>query len=292
MRVANIIDPVVETNPPVRIYTPESPIRRPSQFFAQIFKDLRASRVLAWRLFVRDVSALYRQTAFGYLLAVLPPIVTTLVWILLNSSNYVNIKTGGIPYPVFVLAGTMFFQLFVDALNAPLRQLSSNRSMLNRVNFPIEALLISGVGQVLFSFAIKAAVLAAALAVYGVAVHWTAVFLIFPIVGILALGTVIGVLLAPIGMLYKDIEQGLVIVTSLLMFLTPVVYPPPGGYIGKIMDLNPLTPLFTVTRELLYGNVGSLTSFAIVFTGTLAVSVFGWASFRLAIPILVERLDA
>jgi lipopolysaccharide transport system permease protein len=93
-------------------------------------------------------------------------------------------------------------------------------------------------------------------------------------------------------MLYKDVEQGLVIVTSLLIFLTPVVYPPPGGYIGTLMHLNPLTPLFRVTRELLYGNVGSLTSFTLVFVGTLVVSVFCWACYRLAIPILVERLDA
>jgi len=282
----------LETGSPVRVYTPESPIARPGEFFTQIFNDLRSSRVLAWRLFVRDVSALYRQTAFGYVLAVLPPVVTTVVWILLNSSSYVNIKTGGIPYPVFVLAGTMFFQLFVDSLNAPLRQLSANRSMLNRVNFPVEALLISGIWQVLFSFVIKAAVLAAALAAYGVAVHWTAVFLIFPILGILAIGTVVGIVLAPVGMLYRDVEQGLVMVTSLLMFLTPVVYPPPHGYIGKIMHLNPLTPLFRVMRELLYGNVGSLTSFALVLVGTLVVSIFCWASFRLAIPILVERLDA
>ena len=276
-----------------RVYTPESPIRRPRRFVAEIAGDVRAARMLAWRLFVRDISALYRQTALGYVWALLPPLVTTLVWILLNSSRLVTINTGDIPYPVFVLTGTVFWQLFLEALNAPLKQLSGNKSMLNRVSFPTEALLMSGMAQVLFSFLIKLVVLAGALAIFRVPVEWTAVFVVFPIFGLLAIGTVAGVLLAPAGLLFKDVEQALLVIVTPLMFLTPVVYPPPGGYIGAIMRLNPLTPVFTVTRDLLYGDVGAMVgAFALVLAGTLVVAALGWIVYRLALPILIERLEA
>jgi lipopolysaccharide transport system permease protein len=283
---------MVDSGPTVRVYTPDSPIRHPRQFLVEVVGDFRSARMLARRLFVRDISALYRQTALGYVGALLPPVLTTFVWILLNSSGYVNIKTGGIPYPIFVLTGTMFWQLFLDSLNAPLKQLTANKSMLNRVNFPTEALLLSGVAQALFSFLIRLAVLAGALAIYRVSVAWTAVFLILPIVAIVGIGTVIGVFLVPAGLLYKDVEQSLLTFVTPLMFLTPVVYPPPAGTIGRVMDLNPLTPAFTLMRSLLYGGVGNVMSFAIVAVGTCVVGVLGWLTFRLALPILVERMEA
>jgi lipopolysaccharide transport system permease protein len=291
--MANIIDPMAVSSPLVRIYTPDSPIRRPRQFLSQIVADFRSSRTLAWRLFVRDTSALYRQTALGYLGAVLPAIVTTLVWILLNSSSYINIKTGSIPYPIFVLTGTMFWQLFVDSLNAPLKQLGANRTMLTRVNFPTEALLLSGLAQVLFGFLIRLVVLIAAIAIFQVHIQWTAVLLFIPVLGLIAIGTAIGVFLAPIGLLYTDVSQGLLMIIGPLMFLTPVVYPPPGGAIGRVMHLNPLTPSFTVLRDLLFGSVGqSVVSFAIVFVATLVIAALGWIVYRLALPILIERFDA
>lgn len=283
----------LESGPPLRIYTPESPIRKPREFLAQSIGDVRSARVLAWRLFIRDIAALYRQTALGYFGALLPPVATTLIWVLLNSSRYVNIKTAGIPYPVFVLTGTLFWQLFVDALNAPLKQLSSNRNMLNRVNFPTEALFISGIGQVLFSFLIKLAVLAAVLLAFRTHVEWTAILLIFPIMSLLAIGTVIGMFLAPVGLLYRDIEQALPTIITPLMFLTPVVYPASAGKIGEVMRLNPLTPSFNITRELLYSQPGStLASFALVWAGTMVIAVVAWLLYRLSLPILVERFEA
>src|SRR3954471_261841 len=93
--------------PTTRVYTPESPIRRPGRFLAEMLADARSARALAWRLVVRDIAAQYRQTAFGYVWAVLPAVILTLVWVVLNSSNFVSIKTGDVPYPVYVLTGTV-----------------------------------------------------------------------------------------------------------------------------------------------------------------------------------------
>jgi lipopolysaccharide transport system permease protein len=278
----------------LRVYTPDSPLRHPRQFVAAIAGDLRGARLLARQLARRDIAALYRQTAFGYVWAVIPPVATTLVWVLLNSSTLISVKTGSVPYPVYALSGSIFWFLFLDALNAPLKQLSLNKSMLTRVSFPTEALLISGIWQVLFSFAVKLVILAVALLAYQVSIQWTAIFLVFPILAILGVGTVVGVILAPVGMLYKDVEQTLLVIVSPLMFLTPVVYPTPtAGLIGTITRLNPLTPLFTVMRELLYGGVGpSIGAFGAVFAVTLLVALFGWVLYRLALPILVERMDA
>lgn len=276
------------------IYTPESPIRRPLHLGGEMLSDLAESRTLAWRLLVRDVSAQYRQTMLGYLWALLPPIITTVVWVALNKSQIVNIHTGAIPYPVFALTGTIFWQLFFESLNAPLRQLGVNKSMLNRVNFPTEALLLSGMGQVLFAFMFKALVLGVALIAFQVTLSWTAVFVVVPIFAFLAMGTAIGMFLAPTGLLYKDIDQALFVLVGPLMYLAPVVYPQPtSGYLAVVMRLNALTPVFNVMRWLLFGGATpSLVAFALVLAVTFIVAGAGWVFYRLALPVLIERLEA
>lgn len=276
-----------------RVYTPDSPLRAPRAFFATIVADVRAARMLAWRLTVRDISALYRQTAFGYLWAALPAVFNALVWFALQAAGVLNIKTGNVPYIAYVLTGTMFWQLFVDSINAPLKQLNMNRSMLNRINFPTEAILASGVAQVLFSFAIKLVVLAIVLAASGAPVKWTAPLVLLPALAILAVGTVLGVLLTPAGMLYRDVEQGLNVVVAPLMFLTPVIYGITPSILGKIMRFNPLTPMFEVTRELLFGGVGPyVTELGIVSAVTLVLAFAGWLLYRLSLPMLIERIEA
>ncbi len=277
-----------------RVYTPDSPLRSPRTFVGSILSDLRAARILAWRLFVRDISAQYRQTAIGYLWAAVPAVFTALVWVALQHVGLLNVNTGKVPYLAYVLAGTMFWQLFVDALNAPLTQLNLNRSMLNRVDFPTEAIFASGIAQVLFSFAIRLVVLAVVLAISGAPVKWTAPAALLPAFGILLAGTVIGILLAPVGMLYQDVQQGLPVIVAPLMFLTPVIYGvASAGVLGKFMRVNPLTPMFEVMRELLFGGIGPyVAEFVVVTAVTMVLAVIGWLVYRLSLPILIERIEA
>lgn len=56
------------------VYTPESQLRRPRDLVQSMWQDLLASRELAWRLMVRDISAQYRQSFLGIFWAFLPPI--------------------------------------------------------------------------------------------------------------------------------------------------------------------------------------------------------------------------
>jgi lipopolysaccharide transport system permease protein len=79
-----------------------------------------------------------------------------------------------------------------EALNSPLTQVNANRTMLSKINFPKEALVLSGIAQVLFSFMIKLVILALMLIVFQVPVRWTAILLFLPISGLLLLGTLIG----------------------------------------------------------------------------------------------------
>jgi lipopolysaccharide transport system permease protein len=275
-------------------YTPESRLRHPLVFIREMFRDLFSSRELAWRLMVRDISAQYRQTLLGYFWAVFPPLVTSLVFIILKGSAVMEVETAGVPYPVFVLVGMTFWQLFVDALNAPLKVATESKAILSKINFPRESFILSGMGQVLFSFAIKVVLLTGVLIYFQVPVRWTIVFLPVPLLGLLLLGTMIGILLIPVGLLYKDIQSALLIATSGLVFITPVGYSPNvEGFLGKLMQLNPVTPALMSAKNLVFEGIpANVSPFFIVFGFTLGFLFIGWIIYRLAIPIIIERIGA
>lgn len=279
---------------PVTRYTPESRLRHPLTLFKEMWRDLAGSGGLAWRLMVRDISAQYRQTALGYFWAVFPPLVASMAFILLNSSKVLDVKDIGVPYPVYVMTGTVFWQLFVDSLNFPLKVVTESKAILTKINLPKEALIISGIGQVLFSFFIKVLMLTGVLIYFKAPVNWTAVLLPLPVMGLLLLGTMLGVLLIPVGLLYKDIQQALLVVTQGLIFLTPVAYPPINeGMLGKVMQLNPVTPLIMAAKDALFKGVPQdLTPFFAVFGGTIFLLLIGWVVYRVALPVIVERIGA
>ncbi len=278
------------------VYTPESALRRPRQLLSAMVHDLFASRELAWRLFVRNISAQYRQSVLGYFWAFLPPIATTLTFVFLNAQNIISPsnENSGLPYPVYVMLGTLLWEGFVDALNSPLKLITSSRSMLAKVNFPREALILAGLGEVLFNFTIRIVLFIIVFIWFGIPLPSTALLAPFGVFSLIALGLMFGILLSPLGVLYQDVQRGITILTSLWFFLTPVVYDPPSTWPASLLvTLNPVSPLLVTTREMLTtGSFTQLEGFWIVSAAIVILLLLGWVLYRVAIPHLVERIGA
>src|SRR5262245_23299892 len=109
---------------PTTVYTPESPLRRPRALLASMIQDLLASRELAWRLFVRDTRARYRDSLLGYLWVFIPPLVASLPFIFLNAQGVIKIGDTPLPYGADAMIGTLPWQDFLDALNLPAQTVS------------------------------------------------------------------------------------------------------------------------------------------------------------------------
>ncbi len=73
------------------VYTPDSELLHFGRLMRNMASDLLASRELAWRLFVRNISAQYRQSRLGYAWAFVPPLFTSLIWIFLQSQRVFDI---------------------------------------------------------------------------------------------------------------------------------------------------------------------------------------------------------
>lgn len=278
----------------VKIYTPESPLKKPIQFIADIFKDAGRSRELAWRLAVRDISAQYRQAALGLLWAFLLPIINTATWIFLQGTGIVAIGDTALPYPVYVFTGTMLWAIFTEAFNAPLQVSIAAKPMLSKINFPREALLFSGILQTLFNGLIKVLILIIALSLLGFYPGWY--LLLFPLAffSLILAGTALGLLLTPVGLLYSDIGKAIPLIMQFLMYLTPVVFPmPDDGLAATLFKWNPLTPLVLTARGWLTNMPSEFMTGFVLVTGIMVVLIFlVWSIYKLALPILIERMNA
>ncbi len=280
--------------PPEVVYTPESTLRHPIQLFKQMWRDLLASRELAWRLMVRDISAQYRQSFLGFAWAFLPPVLMAAGFTLASDANVINVGTTDLPYPAYVMFSTALWQTFVEALNGPVQAVSVAKPMLARVNFPREAIILAKLGEVFFNFAIKLILIVALFLWFRVTVSWTVILATVALIHLVMLGTFLGLLLAPLGVLYQDVSKGLTMVTGFWLFLTPVVYPVPSeGTFGFLVKLNPVTPLLVTTRELATtGVVSDPYRFWVVSVITLVGLLLTWVAFRLAMPFVIERVSS
>ena len=276
------------------VYTPASSLRNPGRLFGEMWRDLLGSRELAWRLMRRDITAQYRQSFFGILWAFLPPIVTAVGFTLAGRAQVLNVGPTDIPYPAYIVFSMALWQTFVEALNGPLQGVTNAKQMLSRINFPREAVVLAKLGEVFFNFGIKLLLIAAVFLWYEVAVSWTALLAPLALVSLVMLGTLFGLLLTPLGVLYQDVSKGLLLAAGLWFFLTPVVYPVPrAGTFGAVVRLNPVTPLLVTARELATtGAVSGLQGFIVVSAVVAVGMLVAWVLFRLAMPLVIERMGA
>ena len=280
--------------PTLTLYTPESSLSSPLVMVREMFRDLLASRELAWRLAVRDIRAQYRQAFLGILWAFILPLANTVTWIFLSRAGIVSVGETVLPYPVYVFTGTMLWAILMDALTAPIQRTVAARDMLARLNFPREALVVSGIYQTLFNAGIKILLLIGALILLGINPGWNVLLFPLGMLSLVLVGTAIGLLITPVGMLYTDVGRAIPLLMQFLMYVSPVVFPiPKEGWAALLFQINPLTPLIVVARNWLTGFPAEfLGYFLAVNAVALASLLVVWVAYRLAMPILIERMSA
>lgn len=277
----------------IKIYQKENNLRL-GRLLKDSLSDMYSSRFLAKQLAVRDIKAQYRQSFLGILWAFITPLLTALVWIFLTISGTIQITDTGIPYPVYAFSGTLIWSIITESLNSPTQSTKSARGIISKINFPKEALVLSGVYKLLFNSSIKVVLLILFVLIYGTGFHSSQLFFPLIILGAVLFGTTIGLFLTPISMLYNDISRMISMGLSFLMYVTPVVYGiPKEGVMKTLMEYNPFTPFIVTARDLV---TGTDPAFLYYFLAVIAVCIplffLALIIYRISIPVIVERLSA
>ena len=280
---------------PTVTYSARSELVHPWHLIQELWKDIIRGRELGWRLFVRNLQSQYRQTLLGYFWAIMPPLITTLVWVGLRSINVISFAGApGVPYAAYVLTGTILWQTFLNSLTSPLTAIEGAKDMLAKLNFPREALLMAGLGQMLFNLLIQLVLLGILLPVQRVSLPPTAPLFFVGLFLLIMLGHGIGLLITPIGLLYTDIPKAIQALSPFVMLLTPVLYAPRAeGRLMMLNYLNPVAPVLVATRDwLLIGHTDFLAGFLLYSAFGIVAMIVGLILVRISMPFLIERMGS
>ena len=236
---------------------------------------------------------MYRQTLLGLFWAFLPPIANTAVWIFLRQQGVFDTGEMTVNATLYILTGMILWQSFADALQMPLKIFNQNKSMISKLRFAREGLVLMGIGEVFFDLAIRMLLLIPAFLWFGVPLSWALLLAPLTILLMVLWAAGIGLLLMPIGCLYQDVGRFLRLAIPFWMIITPIIYVAPETFPGSLLVwLNPASPLLLFSRDLILVG-GSSFWLPAVLVGVAAVPMFllGMIVFRISIPVLVERMS-
>lgn len=271
-------------------YTPEADTGLGPAVWRKMVTRAWRSRELTWRLILRDFGVRYRQSLLGPLWVVASILIPTAIFIWLNHSQVLPIAGTPLPYPLFLLVNLTIWQLFSSAVASATQSLVGASTLITKLRLPLESLVVASATHSILDFLVRVLVLCIAFPLVGYVPNARIVFVI-PLLLPLVLFTLgVGLLLSLLNALVRDPGHVVNHVLSLLMFLSPVLYPIDGRH-SWVLRLNPVAPFLQMAQDLsTTGRISSPESY-------LAASVFGvifflsaWRAFVATSARIAERI--
>ncbi|MBA2769514.1 MAG: ABC transporter permease [Sporichthyaceae bacterium] len=192
---------------------------RPASRLATLWRQRRVLQLLV----SRDLKVKYADSALGYLWSIVEPLLMAgIYWFVFT--KLMTRSLGEDPYIVFLLCAMLPWQWANGVVRASMRALNKDSKLVRSTNLPREIWVLRAVLSRFADFALALPVLALFAALNGATPSWHVVF--FPVAvliqGVLLTG--LGLILAPLAVLYGDVERLMRLLMRLLFFLSPVVY--------------------------------------------------------------------
>lgn len=223
-------------------------------------KELLSYRHLLLSLVRREFLVSYQQTLLGPVWVLFQPIITLITYVLVFG-KLIGVSIGTLPPVLFYFSGIILWNFFQDSFTESSSTFKQNINLFTKVYFPRIVMPVSTITTHFLRFCIQFILLILLIAYYaifkGFQLKFTMAILGFPIAvigtGIISLscGLIFSILTAK----YRDLSNIVSLITRLLMFVTPVIYPLASVPVSLhwIVVLNPLTSLFELFRLSLLG---------------------------------------
>lgn len=276
----------------VRVYQPDSNIGWGIAKWVEMFQELHAHRGMTWWLFRRNFVSRYKQTLLGMGGAFMEPIFNVLAFVILQSAGVWKAGDTVVSFAVYAFLGQAIWGIFTGGINACSMAIPSGGALVGKINFPKETLVISQLAQVIVDVAIRLIVASAVFIMFRTVPAWTTVFFPFALLPLIMFTLGLGLLLAFINELLRDIGRYVTIAMPFLFFMTPIMYVTPrDNWLKHVINYNPLTGLLVPPRDLvLYGRINNPAQFAWASVLSLVLLLAGWRMFHIAQVRLAERM--
>ena len=185
--------------------------------------ELWRYRELLYFLVWRDVKLRYKQTAFGLAWAVIPPVLTMIVFSVFFG-RVAGLDSNGVPYPIFSFAALLPWLFFSNGVTQAAMSLVGNVNLITKVYFPRILIPVASTLPGLLDFAIASVVLAGLMAYYGFAPDLEALLVIPLLLVALAASIGAGLWLGALNVKFRDVRYALPFLFQFWLFATPVAF--------------------------------------------------------------------
>jgi len=233
-------------------------------------------RWLLFELVFRDIVLRYRGSVLGFVWTILNPLLTMAVYTLVFSV-YLRVPTPH--YAVFLLSGLLPWLWFGSALSMGTTSIVDGRIYVSRSVFAPILLVMVPICSNAVNFLLSVPLLFAIAAILGVQVGWPLLMLpiVMAIQFLLSLGIVL--MLATYNVFFRDLQQLMITVLSLLFYLAPIIYPLEAvpAQFQPFVYFDPMAALIVAYQDMFFYNrfpdphllgFALLTSLALVAVGT------------------------
>lgn len=242
------------------------------------------NRQLIIQMTRREVIGRYRGSIMGLAWSFFNPVLLLLVYTFVFSIVFkarwgTGAEESRADFAILLFIGMIIHGVFSECVNRAPSLIVGNVSYVKKVVFPLQILPLVALGSALFHAAVSIVVLLVAkLLVHG-SVPWTLLFLPMALLPLL-IGTLgIAWVLAALGVFIRDIGQITSLLTTVLLFISPVFYPIsslPAKY-QQILLLNPLTFVIEESRRIMF--FGTVPDFQRFLLATGVSLLLSWAGF-------------
>lgn len=257
-------------------------IRPRKTFSLKDIKELWQYRELLYFFVWRDLKVRYKQTFIGVAWAVFQPFITMVVFSVFFG-GLAKMPSDGVPYPIFVYVGLLFWQFFSSALGDTSSVLISNQAIITKVYFPRLILPISSVITKFVDFLIATVILVGLMFYYGYMPHLSGLLLMPLLLLITFMASVgLGLFLASINVKYRDVRYALPFFIQIMLFVTPVIYPASiAGKYSYLLAVNPMMGVIQSARAAMLGTAPiNWLLIGVSLLGTSTIMILGIYVFK------------
>lgn len=249
----------------------------------EMISSLWRNRSLIKVLINREVVGRYRGSFMGILWSFFNPVfmlaVYTFVFSVIFKARWNVGSDSKTEFALVLFSGLMIFNIFSECINRAPGLILSNVNYVKKVVFPLEILPWVSLGASLFHSLVSLLVWLIAYMIFFGVPPISALYL--PLVVIPLLLFIMGLSwgLASLSVYLRDVAQFIGIITTTLMFMSPIFYPVaalPEEY-RKFLFMNPLTPVIEQARDVLFW--GKAPDYGLLSIYTLAAALIAWVGF-------------
>lgn len=215
-------------------------------------------RYLLMELIKKGIKLRYRRSYLGIIWTLLEPLLTMIV-LTFVFGTLLGKSGKGEPYPIYILCGRLCYSFFSTSTRACLKSIRSNAGMIKKVYVPKYLYPLSEVLYNYVIFLISLIVLVIVCCVMGVYPKFSWLLGIVPLLQVLLLSFGAGMILATIGVFFRDMEYLWGVLLNLIMYMSAIFYYPDkvfekADWKANIISANPLFCIIKNFRNCMFGN--------------------------------------